>query len=365
MLTQLSHTKTLPRQIFFHDSPHFACSQLQTNTVNSNKEGHPQKTRMQQGCDYRSQLFVHLLLVFSHFCKGCPCVLFLCFTPGIWYLNSVRLWQVEKPVDTWTQHAENISRSFSSQCCLVCAEEEWANAEVTEAHLPPSCLFLFPIAVSLPLGVQQWGIRCLGALCYLGSVCCCWCGFRDVAAPASAARPVFPCRQLWARQCMVITTRAQSASMQEPSKQNRQTVEGICCALDMVWMQAVFSFSHSSDSWDFFWRGWKGESRLHSCSLCPSACTWLYRVMGKWVTAGMHLCACIFWKNSDTASHIDRWGSQQSCGPLSIQTTTAEGTSTPALPKYASLSLLFHFSNSVGVLALAQLYSCYSNLLYD
>lgn len=28
-------------------------------------------------------------------------------------------------------------------------------AEVSEAHLPPSCLFLFPIAVSLPLGVQQ------------------------------------------------------------------------------------------------------------------------------------------------------------------------------------------------------------------
>lgn len=101
-----------------------------------------------------------------------------------------------------------------------------------------------------------------------------------MAAPASAASPVFPCRQLWARQCMVITTRAQSASMQEPSKQNRQTVEGICCALDMVWMQAVFSFSHSSDSWDFFGVGGKGKADYtvaHRVLLCvrDSAGLWV------------------------------------------------------------------------------------------
>ncbi len=102
-----------------------------------------------------------------------------------------------------------------------------------------------------------------------------------MAALASAASAVFPSRHPWAWQCMVITTRAQSAGMQEPNKQNRQTVEGICCALDMIWMQDVFSISHSSDSWDFF-SGWKGESRLHSRSVC--ACVY--------VTLQVYLCSC-------------------------------------------------------------------------
>lgn len=86
----------------------------------------------------------------------------------------------------------------------------------------------------------------------------------------NTASPVSPCRQPWAWQCMVITTSAQSAGMQEPNKQNRQIAKGICRALDMIWMQHVFSISHSSDSWDFFFfsSGWKGESRLHSAWLC-------------------------------------------------------------------------------------------------
>lgn len=61
---------------------------------------------------------------------------------------------------------------------------------------------------------------------------------------------------------MVITTSAQSAGMQEPNKQNRQIAKGICRALDMIWMQDVFSISHSSDSWDIFFSpvGGKGKA---------------------------------------------------------------------------------------------------------
>lgn len=134
-----------------------------------------------------------------------------------------------------------------------------------------------------------------------------------MAALASAARPVFPSRQPWAWQCMVITTRAQSACMQEPNKQNRQTVEGICCALDMIWMQDVFSISHSSDSWDFyfFFSGWKGESRLHSCSVCACKCVCvrdpaglMCLTVGSCVHTPVHIHIL---QSSDTASHRQIW----------------------------------------------------------
>lgn len=105
------------------------------------------------------------------------------------------------------------------------------------------------------------GIRWLAALCYLGRSCCCSWGFRVTASFASTASPVFPSWRPWAWKRPVIMTKAQSAGTQEPKEQNRQTVEGICCALDMIWI------SHASDSWNsFLWV--KGESRLHSRSVC-------------------------------------------------------------------------------------------------
>lgn len=173
---------------------------------------------------------------------------------------------------------------LSGQYCL-------ANTEVAQVHLLPSCLFLFPFPVCLRPTIQQHvtplskfdslstaglrekaGIRCLGALCYLGSWTVVNVDLVSWQLLQVASSPVFPS---WQR--MVITSWAQSAGMQQPNKQNRPTVEGICCALGMIWMQGVFSISHSSDSWDFLFSvGGKGKADYTVTQRVP-VCTWLCR----------------------------------------------------------------------------------------
>lgn len=81
--------------------------------------------------------------------------------------------------------------------------------------------------------------------------------------PVAARRPR-------ARQCTAITTRAQSAGEQQPSKQSRRTARGMCCALDMVWTQALRRFSHLSDSWDYF-RTFFCSGRRRSVCACAGA----------------------------------------------------------------------------------------------
>lgn len=136
-----------------------------------------------------------------------------------------------------------------------------ADAGVTEAH--PSLLF-----DSLSAG-------CLAAPCHLLAAAAVVNVdleprrlLRVLPVPVAAQRP-------WARQCTVITTRAQSAGEQRPSQQSRRTARGMCCALDMVWTRALRRFSHSSDSWDFFrsffCSGRRGESRLHSVCACAGS----------------------------------------------------------------------------------------------
>lgn len=73
---------------------------------------------------------------------------------------------------------------------------------------------------------------------------------------------------------------------------------GICCALDMIWMQDVFSISHSSDSRDFFLVGGKGKAD-YTVAVC--VCVYVTRqvyVCNCVNTEGvcMHLCTYIFCK---------------------------------------------------------------------
>lgn len=89
---------------------------------------------------------------------------------------------------------------------------------------------------------------------------------------------------------------------------------GICCALDMIWMQDVFSISHSSDSWDFFFFflvGGKGKAD-YTVTVCVCVTRQVY-VCNCVNTEGvcMHLCTYIFCKvltqqamQADTAANI-------------------------------------------------------------
>lgn len=130
-------------------------------------------------------------------------------------------------------------------------------------------------------GRTQQSIRCPWALCYLGS---CYAAANMVLVSRQLVQPL-P-KKLW----MVIIRQVQSAGVQEPSKQTRQTLKWICCALDMIWMRDVFEVSHSSDSWDCFFSGWKEESRLHRqpVHVCMRVC----------LCAPVHLCAEMFCKVS-------------------------------------------------------------------
>lgn len=75
------------------------------------------------------------------------------------------------PADTLIQHPENIL------LMPLQPGDKWSNAEVTEAHLPPP-FRSSAVCHSFPQQLQKagWmhqGVRCLGALCYLGSSCRC------------------------------------------------------------------------------------------------------------------------------------------------------------------------------------------------
>lgn len=75
----------------------------------------------------------------------------------------------------------------------------------------------------------------------------------------------------------------------------------------------MFSAFHTQVILGIFFSGWKGESRLHSRSVC--ACVY--------VTLQVCVCNCVstvgvrapvhvhILQSSDTASHTDRYGSQQ------------------------------------------------------
>ena len=136
-----------------------------------------------------------------------------------------------------------------------------------------------------------------------------------MAALASPASPVFPSRQPWAWQCMVITTRAQSAGMQEPNKQNRQTVEG---NLLRSWYDLdAGCFQHFTLKWFlgffFFLVGGKGKAD-YTVTVCVCVCVTRQVYVCNCVnTEGvcMHLCTYIFCKvltqqamQADTAANI-------------------------------------------------------------